>query len=266
MEPTAFIEMMQRVAPLELAEEWDNVGVLMAPLATHSVERVLLTIDVTDAVLDEAIAWRADAIVAYHPPLFSGLKRVLASDRVGRIVLRAAAAGLYLYSPHTALDAMTDGVNDWLAEAFDVESKVAIVPCGVGAEALVTGQGRHLVLAEPIAFDEAVARVKRHLMLDHLRLARSAPRAPEQLIGSVALCAGAGGSVVRRARADLILTGEMRHHDVLSAVEDGVSVILTEHSNSERGYLPRLRQRLLDVNSALVLRIADADRDPLAIG
>ena len=102
------------IAPPHLAEEWDNVGLLLgdpeAPCA-----RALLTIDLTEAVLDEAIRRGADAVVAYHPPIFHPMKSLVRSEPAQRVLLDAAAAGIALLSPHTALDAAHGGVNDWLA-------------------------------------------------------------------------------------------------------------------------------------------------------
>lgn len=105
------------IAPAHLAEPWDNVGLLLgdpeAPCA-----RALLTIDLTEAVLDEAVRRGADAVVAYHPPIFHPLKSLVRSEPSQRVLLDAAAAGIALLSPHTALDAAHGGVNDWLASCI----------------------------------------------------------------------------------------------------------------------------------------------------
>jgi putative NIF3 family GTP cyclohydrolase 1 type 2 len=85
-------------------------------------------------------------------------------------------------------------------------------------------------------------------------------------VRTVALAAGAGGSVLRGERADLWLTGELSHHDALAAVAAGTTVVLGEHSNTERGYLPVLAQRLRrQFGQGLEVRIAHADRDPFAV-
>ncbi len=104
------------------------------------------------------------------------------------------------------------------------------------------GVGRLVRLARPVTLSTVVRRVKEHLGLTHLRVAES--REGAKKISTVALCAGAGGSVLAGAAADLWLTGEMRHHDVLAATQSGIHVILSEHTHTERGYLPRLRSRL----------------------
>lgn len=259
---------LQAIAPLELAESWDNVGVLIesGPL---DVQRVLLTIDLTEEVLEEAIQSATDVIVAYHPPIFSGLQRIVASETVGRIVTGLLTHNITTYSPHTALDAAPGGINDWLAAAFPAASTRAIVPCpGPHSDTLFggqpVGQGRTVLLKEELTLDETVVLLKQYLGLSHLRLSRASihEHAP---VTRVAVCAGSGGSVVMRDDADLYVTGEMRHHDVLASKAKGTSVILTEHTNSERGYLPSLQAAIMRRCPDLTINISTRDRDPLAV-
>ena len=100
---------------LKLAGDWDNVGLLVEGPASRRVRRALLTIDFTETVLAEAIEKNVDFIVAYHPPIFGGLKRLNRSSPSTRLILETIEAGLTVWSPHTALDAMKGGVCDWLS-------------------------------------------------------------------------------------------------------------------------------------------------------
>ncbi|MFN4241865.1 MAG: Nif3-like dinuclear metal center hexameric protein [Tepidisphaerales bacterium] len=104
---------LDRLAPTSLAEPWDNVGLLVGD-PDAEVTHVLLTIDLTPAVLEEAVAQRCGLIVAYHPPIFDPVKRLLAGD----LAFDAARRGVAIYSPHTALDAAAGGTNDTLAAAL----------------------------------------------------------------------------------------------------------------------------------------------------
>jgi dinuclear metal center YbgI/SA1388 family protein len=107
---------LERIAPLDLAESWDNVGLLIDPRQRGvelDVESVVLTIDATPEVIDEVVARRSQCLVAYHPPLFREKRRYRrATDPV---LFAAAACGFAVYSPHTALDSAPGGINDWLA-------------------------------------------------------------------------------------------------------------------------------------------------------
>lgn len=253
---------LERLAPLRLAADWDNVGLLVEPRPQReaSIERIHLTIDLTEVVLEEAIERRADLIVAYHPPIFAGLKRVTQRSPAERITLSLARAGIFVYSPHTALDACQGGLNDWLASAFGPGTRTAIEPVDAAS---LEGQGRVLELAAPLRLTEAVECVKAHLKLGHVRVASPAD-SNDPLIRSVAVCAGAGGSVLVRANADLLLTGEMRHHDILAQQAKGTSVIVCDHTNTERGYLPILAEKL-GFGGAVEVSVSARDADPLVV-
>lgn len=114
MQVARIIDELEIVAPLEHAADWDNVGLMVGARDWKAVS-VLLTIDLTDAVLREAVDTGARMIVAYHPPIFQPLTRITDADPKQRIVLEAARRGIAVYCPHTALDAAPDGINDWIA-------------------------------------------------------------------------------------------------------------------------------------------------------
>ncbi len=251
---------LEKLAPLRFAESWDNVGLLIDPGDRVEFERALVTIDLTDRVLDEALSLNADFIVAYHPPIFSGLKRLRFSIASERIVLRTLRAGLTVYSPHTALDAVPGGMGEWLARAAGPGRMNPIIP--VEGQAHV-GAGRLVRLDRPVSFERAVEMVKAHLGLTHVRISHAEQAAP---IRTVAVCPGAGGSVFERLeQADLLITGEMRHHDILARSARGTNVILTDHTNTERGYLPHLVQDLVRLCPGLSISVAKEDHDPLHI-
>jgi dinuclear metal center YbgI/SA1388 family protein len=372
------VSALERLAPLDLAESWDNVGLLVdprAPGAELDVSRVLLTIDATPEVLEEAMAARAGCIVAYHPPLFEARRRY--ARKTEPLLFAAASVPFAVYSPHTALDAAKDGVNDWLARCVgegEIEPLVtaragsgrelklvvfvpeehadtlrdALSAAGAGvignytrcsfnlkgegtffgdeatnpqvgekgrlervrelriemvcperalpavARALVqhhpyeepawevyplaakpvvgAGRARRISLTTPRPLLELVAELKANLRLPHLRLATSAAHRSGSPIRSASVAAGAGAGAFESSghsaelRSDLYVTGEMRHHDVLALLARGASVVLCEHSSSERGYLAHFRERLLkETDSAVSVAIARKDSEPLRV-
>jgi putative NIF3 family GTP cyclohydrolase 1 type 2 len=107
---------METIAPLALAEEWDNVGLLVGDPAAQIAGPVIITIDLTPAVIAEAESIKAGAIIAYHPPIFTPIKRMTSADPRQHAILRAVRAGMAIYSPHTALDSAPGGMCDWLAD------------------------------------------------------------------------------------------------------------------------------------------------------
>ncbi|KAK6354620.1 hypothetical protein TWF696_003761 [Orbilia brochopaga] len=254
---------LRRLYPEHLADKaWDNTGLLLAPpplpsqtSASLKTPKVLLTVDLTTAVATEAINVNAAMVVTYHPIIFRPLKSLTAENTQQATLLRLAQAGISVYSPHTAVDAVRGGVNDWLASGISggVEfeaSRTAIHPCdGVqGTEYDGAGYGRLVTLKEPIDIRTAVERVKIFLGMGYLQVAlakRHDLPQPDRDIRTIGVCAGSGSSVFRGVRADVLFTGELSHHEALAAKEAGSSVIACFHSNSERGFLPIIRQQLL---------------------
>jgi dinuclear metal center YbgI/SA1388 family protein len=261
------LERLESIAPLGHAEDWDNVGLLLEPppgCEGLDVRRALLTIDLGEDVLAEASEHGAHMVISYHPPVFSGLKRLTRASAGERVVADALRAGIAVYSPHTALDAAPGGVNDWLAEALGASSAEPIEPAKDGTPGY--GMGRRFALSAPATLEALVPRIKQHLGLDHVRVAASEPHARGGPIGTAAVCAGAGGSIFAPLWGpELFLTGEMRHHDVRAKVAAGASVVLCDHTNTERGYLPTLARRLAELCPDVTFSVSSRDRDPLVV-
>ncbi|MEZ6197014.1 MAG: Nif3-like dinuclear metal center hexameric protein [Planctomycetota bacterium] len=157
------------------------------------------------------------------------------------------------------LEEVIRGVHPYEEPAFEAYRLVPRPPVGVG-------MGRERRLDRGVGLATIVKRVKRHLGLARLRVAAAMRHRDGAPLERLAVCAGAGGSVLAGARADLLLTGEMRHHDVLAAVARGTSVILCDHTNTERGYLPRLAERLsAGLGAGVEILVSRRDRDPLEI-
>uniref|UniRef100_A0A3Q1GT07 NIF3-like protein 1 n=1 Tax=Acanthochromis polyacanthus TaxID=80966 RepID=A0A3Q1GT07_9TELE len=346
MELKEVLQVLEQLAPLSLAESWDNVGLLVEPSKPRPVRTILLTNDLTAAVMEEAEAASCDLIISYHPPLFRPIKRLVQKDWKQRLAVRAVEAGIAIFSPHTSWDSVKGGVNDWLvgglgsgqvsvlSQALSGAShchKLEFVvrsteelntvmeelkacdggttlqhsasrPDNSGIHVSITcsdsaltssvqtllrhnapsqsfsilnlekpplpghGQGRLSVLDEPVTVATAVQKMKSHLGLNHLRLALGSGQTMESSLCTVAVCAGSGASVLNGIKADLYVTGEMSHHEVLDAVAKGTSVILSDHSNSERGFLTVFRERLaVRLPDGVTVVVSKADRDPLEV-
>ncbi|CAH8827022.1 unnamed protein product [Trichobilharzia szidati] len=123
MELSKVIQLLDMYCLPHLAEKWDNVGLLVEPSPPHYVNKILLTNDLTEQVIDEAIAEKTGLIVSYHPPIFSPLKRLTQQHWKQRIVVRCLENRIAVFSPHTGLDAKVGGINDWLLEPLAVKSK-----------------------------------------------------------------------------------------------------------------------------------------------
>jgi dinuclear metal center YbgI/SA1388 family protein len=259
MKLTDVVSSLKSIAPLSLAEEWDNVGLLVNPLRPKNIKKMLLTIDLTEAVADEAISTKADMIMTYHPILFRPANRLNADNAYDRTVMKLVQKNIAVYSPHTALDAVIGGVNDWLANGVG-DGEVTVLQPIPNSDA---GQGRLVELKKPVKLKTLAQRIKKHLGLKNLRLAAAAEDTP---VKTVALCAGAGTDAFKGVKADCFLTGEMSHHNILASTLSGSHVILCEHTNTERGYLPQFGKILTKALGAGVeIVISKEDADPIQI-
>ncbi len=245
---------MEEIAPLRFAESWDNVGLLLGdPAAPAST--VLLTIDLTPEVVSEATRLGATMVVAYHPPIFKAQNRVLAGDLVYAIL----RAGISVYSPHTAFDVCSGGTNDALGDLVGMAGRAPLRRHPADPE---RGIGR--VGSVDTTREALIAQVRERLSLPRLLVAGPMTGAARR----VAVCAGAGGSLLGdtiSAGADVVLAGELSHHDALRAARAGLTAIATLHSNAERLALPALATRLRALLGGVAVHVSTEDKDPFSI-
>ncbi|KAF6809428.1 NIF3-like protein [Colletotrichum sojae] len=282
------VDAMRKHYPEEIADRrWDNVGLLVGNIETPDTRQpkspvVLLTNDLTCAVAEEAIQKKASVIVSYHPFIFSGLKSITTKDPQQATLLLLASHGIAVYCPHTAVDAAPNGLNAWLgdivsggpvssAEATPTERSVITPVSSAPAGFESSGYGLLCTFRQPESLAAIIRRVAERVGMRRVMVASPDPaRVSTARVDAVAVCAGSGWDVVKSAPADVVVTGEMTHHNALKAVQEGKTVITVFHSNSERGYLKEVMKPLLEGElkgkeaEAQVL-VSEADRDPFEI-
>jgi len=260
------VKVIEQFSPPKLAGSWDNVGLLVDPMDDLPVKKVMVTNDLTEAVMNECIKEGANLILSYHPPIFRPLKRLTAQNWKERIVVNCLVNRIAVYSPHTSLDAVKGGVNDWLIKPYGDGDVKPLEETEPGSS---IGPGRLLTLENSLSLEDVLQRTKSHLDLDHVRLALKAGTDKVEdvkAIKTIAVCAGSGCSVLVNAKgADLWITGEMSHHEVLDAVHLGTNVILADHSNTERGFLKEYAQQLSSSLPDVDIVVSSVDTDPLQV-
>ena len=249
------VDFLENFAPLELAEDWDNVGLLIGR-KDQTVSRVMTCLTLTSDVAAEAIARNDNLIVTHHPVLFRAIKRITDESVEGRMLLDLIAAGIAVYSPHTAFDSAADGINRSLAESLGLEQISALRPI-VAAESHATEDGLRVVpsessplgggrfgrLSSPILLTEFNERVKAALGVKHLHYVGD----DDQQIQTVAVACGAAAeflSDARRHGCDVLLTGEARFHACLEARATGITMVLPGHYATERPAVEQLAARI----------------------
>lgn len=221
------LELVDEIAPFSLAEAWDNVG-LLAGHPDWGVERAMVALDLTRGALGEAVAGGAQLIVTHHPILFRPRRNLREDDGEGALIAALIRARIALIAAHTNYDSAPGGLNDVLAEALGLE----------GVEALPRGLRAGAFSGDP----EALIRRAAQRLGGTPRLYRAGPS-----VRKVAVCGGAGGEFWVEALAagcDAYLTGEVRHHEALSAVEAGLTLVEAGHYFTERVMVKALRNGL----------------------
>jgi len=219
------IRAVEEIAPPELAETWDNVGLQVGD-PSAPVRRVMTCLEATPPTLSEAIRRRADALVAHHPLIFRPLEALDLCSPNGALIGRLVRSGLTLIAAHTNLDAAAWSTNSVLAEQLGWEPEGPL-----STEQNPRGPGLTVRLLEPMAPDSLASFIKHKLGLDRVRL--SGP--PRKKVRRVAICTGAGGSLLDRltGRAEALLTGEVNYHRAIEAAARGITVLEIGHFESE---------------------------------
>lgn len=214
---------IHEIAPFDTAEKWDNSGLLCGS-AENEVAGILCALDLTDAVLDEALREGANLIVTHHPILFSGRKNLCEDSAEGRLVCRLVRTNMNLIAAHTNYDKAMGGVNDCLARALNIENAQPVEGDPDGYLRI----GDHA----PVALSDFADEVARALG-DVVRVYGDRSK----IVRRVALCGGAGGEfacLALRAGADAYVTGEMRYHDSMDLAAVGLASLHCGHDATER--------------------------------
>uniref|UniRef100_A0A182JW27 Histone acetyltransferase n=1 Tax=Anopheles christyi TaxID=43041 RepID=A0A182JW27_9DIPT len=228
-----------------------------------SITNILLTIDLTEAVVAEAQENGAQMIISYHPPIFAPLKRLTQASWKERIVIDCIRNDIAIYSPHTSWDNVTNGVNDWLAASLPHAQSCPILVNPINP---AYGAGRLCTVKDdPISERDAVQLIVKHTQMDCAMVSFAPSGNGDRLIRTYAVCAGSGASVLKGVEADMYITGEMSHHEILEATSNGTCVVLLGHSNSERGYLSVFKEILSKRLDGVTVRVSSSDRDPMKL-
>ncbi|QEG35295.1 Nif3-like dinuclear metal center hexameric protein [Bythopirellula goksoeyrii] len=253
------IEYLEQIAPLSLAEDWDNVGLLVGD-RVWSVDRLMTCLTITPAVVAEAIEARANLIVTHHPLPFHSLKSITADSTAGRLLLNLIAARIAVYSAHSAFDSARAGINQHLAIGLGLQEIVPLFPRDVDDADI--GAGRCGILGEEVSLLDMAERLKNFLGLEKLQVVGE----NEQVVTRIAIACGSGGSFLDRAielDCDCLITGETNFHTCLEAEARGVALILPGHFASERFGLISLADYLSDLVPEVTVWASKSEQDPL---
>ena len=267
------IDFLREIAPPDLAESWDNVGLLVGD-PTDKVASVLTCLTLTQNVAEEAIARQVQLIVTHHPVLFRPVQRLTTETDEGRLLLSLIRAGIAVYSPHTSYDSAAAGINQQWSLSFDLRDVRPLRPRHVeslsaedAGEILnqSTGSGRWGKLPRAISLRELIDQAKSLLGVAQLQYVGDLGRTVTKL----AIACGSAAEFLpdaARCGCEAFLTGEARFHACLEAETANVAMILPGHYATERPAMLNLAQTLKSRFTELAAQASDSECDPVKFG
>ncbi|MBN2033290.1 MAG: Nif3-like dinuclear metal center hexameric protein [Deltaproteobacteria bacterium] len=253
---------LNRIAPLPMAEDWDNPGLQVGDLSLK-VRKILTSLDPDLSVVREASARKAELILTHHPLIFRSISSVNRKIYPGDVIFEACEAGIAIVALHTNLDMAQGGINDMLASLFQLKNVEVLQKNPVH---LLSGLGRigDLPVSEPL-FSFA-QRIKPLLGTELLAMSGS----NDKRVKRVAVVGGSGGNLVPLAfemNADVLITGDVSHHDALRARSLGLALIDAGHFQTEKTafalFANRLKELINQEGWDVVVETYEEERNPL---
>lgn len=233
------IEVIEAACPREYALDWDNVG-LLAGRDDKEVRCIYIALDATDEVVDAAVKEQADLLITHHPLIFSGLKKINNQDFVGERLLRLIRNDITYYAMHTNYDVCRMGRLAGERMGFS-NPRVLEATCEGEID---KGIGEIADLPSELTLEEFSREVKAAFQLEHVRVFGD----PEKKISRAAICPGSGKSAIRPAvdkGADVLVTGDIGHHEGIDSVAQGLAVIDAGHYGVEHIFIEDVENFLL---------------------
>ncbi|MEG1562915.1 MAG: Nif3-like dinuclear metal center hexameric protein [Bacteroides sp.] len=258
------VSALERFAPLPLQDGFDNAG-LQIGLTDAETTGALLCLDVTEAVLDEAIATGCNLVVSHHPLLFKGCKSITGKDYVERCIFKAIRNELVVYSAHTNLDNAPGGVNFKIAEKMGLKNVRILKPAlGLSTCQTIDGQAGAGIVGELDEREtelEFLKRIKKTFEVGCLKHNKLTGRE----IRKVALCGGAGAFLLPdaiKSGADVFITGEIKYHEYFGHEED---ILMAEigHYESEQYTKEIFYSIIRDSFPSLMLQMSKVTTNPI---
>lgn len=237
------MEIIEKRYPKRYALEWDNVG-LQVGRSDKEVEKIYIALDATDEVIAEAAEWGADMLITHHPMIFKALKKVNDEDFISRRVMKLIQNDISYYAMHTNYDVMgmADLAGEFLhmedAEVLEVTCVEKNASCGEMKE---EGIGRVADLKETMTLKECCEFVKEQFALPNVKVFGN----PDMPVRRIAVSPGSGKSVIRAAlekEADVLITGDIDHHEGIDAVAQGMAVMDAGHYGIEHIFIEDMRR------------------------
>lgn len=254
------IEKLEEIAPVSYAENWDNVGLLVGE-KNKQVKKVMVALDATDSVIEQAVQGKVDLLITHHPMIFSPMKKITNEDFVGRRVIALIRSGIAYYAMHTNYDVCV--MNDIAAEKMEIQVQDILEPVKE-AEGEWKGIGKIGKLSAPCTVKELAEKVKEVFKISNVRITGDCNRKVE----TIAISTGSGKSMMKLALdkgAQVLITGDMDHHTVIDALDQGMQIIDAGHYGTEHFMVEEVVKYLTKQFAAKIEILCATEQSPFII-
>ncbi len=254
------IRFLDDFAPPDLAEDWDNVGLLIGRRSAD-VQRLMTCLTLSPDVAAEAIAADVQLVVTHHPVLFRATKRLTSDDRDGQMLLDLIETGVAVFSPHTRFDSAAAGINQQLAESLGLRN---VLPIRTSEVLPQLGSGRWGGLQSPTTLAEFLGQVRRIAAAPYVEFVGQS----DSIVDCVGVGCGSAAEFLSDAvklGCDTYVTGEARFHAALEARAAGVNLVLVGHYSSERPAVERLAEIIGQQFPEIQSFASQRESDPLSV-
>ncbi len=251
MRCSELMEKLEELAPKSLACDWDNPGFL-AGRSDKEIKKVLIALDATDRVVEQAVREQADLVLTHHPLIFRALKQINDENFISRRIVKLLQADISYFAMHTNFDVAPGCMADLAAARMKLQNGEPLEVTGeVDGESV--GIGKSGTLETPAEMDALARQVKEAFGLPFVLVYGS--DAVGETVSRVAISPGAGGSMIRHAlqkKAEVLITGDIGHHDAIDAAAEGVAIIDAGHYGLEHIFIPFMAEYVTRVTGGTV--------------
>ncbi|MCP3924226.1 MAG: Nif3-like dinuclear metal center hexameric protein [Desulfobacterales bacterium] len=247
------IKIVDKIAPLEISEEWDNSG-LQVGNPDWYISKIMVALDISEDVINDAISKKADLIITHHPMIFSPLKSIDFKSKTGSLVYKSAKSQISIFSAHTNFDSANGGLNDILCDKIGLTNLTILGKTIETSDGDTFGLGRVGDTSKKLNLEDYADYIIKILKLKDLRYSGN----KDTTINKAAVCTGSGGSLINKfidSDADVFITGDIKYHEAKNIEESGKCLIDIGHFASEHIIIDALKNKLdkeLDGNIEII--------------
>lgn len=245
------IKLLEELYPERNSDDWDNSGGQIINFE-KDIKNIVVTLDISDKLIDFAIEKKADLIISHHPMFFGGLDKIDISTYKGKLIKKIIDNEINIYSMHTNFDMATQGMTKLIGQKLGYEHFDLLKIKDIDKD---IGYGGIIDLKKDLKKDEVINLVKEKFQIDKINIFSSRNKTYRK----ISFCGGSGGDFIEDAAqlSDIYLTGDIKHHDYQLAYELGLDIIDVGHYNSERFFMEYIADKIKKKSKTLNVEIFD---------